>query len=719
MPVRQDAASILERVSDAVVALDRDWRYTYVNARAGEIFGRRPDDLLGKHIWTEFPEGVGQPFQRAYERALAEQVPVQIEEYYTPYDRWFENRIYPSPDGLAIFFHDVTDRKRAEIALAESEARLSLAVRAANVGLWDWDLRTNQVRFSPEWKRQIGYEVDELPDRFEEWESRLHPDDRDAALASVRAFIDTPGSILENEFRFRHKDGSYRWIYTRAEAILDAAGRPVRALGSHLDVTERKHAEVEVRASRERLRLLIDNVLSFVGVVTPGGVLTEANRAALEMGGLRPQDVLGKPLEDSYWLSFSDESRSNVREDILRAARGETVRRDLDVRAAEGRMITIDFSASPIRDAAGRVTHLIVSGLDVTERRRAEEALSLSRLHLQLFIENAPAAIAMLDRDMRYLATSRRWLADYRLADQRLEGRSHYEVFPDLPERWKEIHRRCLAGATERAEEDPFPRADGSLDWVRWEIRPWRDAAGEVGGLILFSEVVTESREARETLRALSRRLLSVQEEERRRIARDLHDQIGQALTAVKLNLESVARQATLEAARERVPKAVKIVDEAIAQARDLSLDLRPSLLDDLGLPAALRWYVDRQTRDAGIEGHVATNGIEERLPQEVEIACFRLAQEAVTNVLRHARARRVWVELRRSGAGVELRVRDDGAGFDTAEARARAASGACMGLSGMEERARLAGGRLEVASAPGSGTQVVAYFALRAEDAP
>ena len=121
---RQQLGDVLERVSDALVALDRDWRYTYVNHQAAELFGRQPEDLLGHHIWTLFPEGVGQPFQLAYQRAMVEQVFIQIETYYEPWDRWFENRIYPSPDGVSIFFHEITDRKRAEQAAGENAALL-------------------------------------------------------------------------------------------------------------------------------------------------------------------------------------------------------------------------------------------------------------------------------------------------------------------------------------------------------------------------------------------------------------------------------------------------------------------------------------------------------------------------------------------------------------------------------------------------------------------
>ena len=116
---------VLERVSDAVVALDKNWRYTYVNQQAAALFGRRPEDLIGRHIWTEFPEGVGQPFHLAYEKALAEQTFIQMENYYEPWDRWFENRIFPSPEGLSIFFHEITERKRAERSARESADLLS------------------------------------------------------------------------------------------------------------------------------------------------------------------------------------------------------------------------------------------------------------------------------------------------------------------------------------------------------------------------------------------------------------------------------------------------------------------------------------------------------------------------------------------------------------------------------------------------------------------
>lgn len=134
----------------------------------------------------------------------------------------------------------------------------------------------------------------------------------------------------------------------------------------------------------------------------------------------------------------------------------------------------------------------LMAALALRRRRRAEEALRASEALFRQFIEHTPAAVAMFDRDLRYLLYSKRWMTDYGLGDRDITGLSHYEVFPDIPERWKQIHQRVLAGTPEQCEEDPFERADGSVVWVRWDVRPWLDQAGEIGGIIMFTEVITE-----------------------------------------------------------------------------------------------------------------------------------------------------------------------------------------------------------------------------------
>jgi signal transduction histidine kinase len=214
-------------------------------------------------------------------------------------------------------------------------------------------------------------------------------------------------------------------------------------------------------------------------------------------------------------------------------------------------------------------------------------------------------------------------------------------------------------------------------------------------------------------LQELSRRLVEAQETERRHIARELHDQVGQALTVAQLNLQALLRSPAGEARTARLKDTLAVVEQVLDQVRDLSLELRPSLLDDLGLVPALRWYTERQASLTGLHFEVQADLLERRPDPLIETECFRIAQEALTNVLRHAKARNVTVEVRVEEGKLHLRVRDDGVGFGVAAVREQVVRGTSLGLLSMEERAALARGELEFNSAPGRGTEVHAWFPL------
>ncbi|HXH85921.1 MAG TPA: sensor histidine kinase [Nitrospira sp.] len=216
---------------------------------------------------------------------------------------------------------------------------------------------------------------------------------------------------------------------------------------------------------------------------------------------------------------------------------------------------------------------------------------------------------------------------------------------------------------------------------------------------------------AQERLRQLSHRLLQAQETERRHVARDLHDEIGQALTALKLNLREAQSLSEPDQAMSMIVDSVQITDQLIQHIRNLALDLRPSLLDELGLVSAMQWYVNRQAERAGWTVYYAIQEFECRPSPEIEITCFRVLQEALTNTARHAKATHVGVTLSQREDSLELLVRDNGVGFDVEEGRARARSGNSIGLLGMEERVLLAGGSIEVQSQPHDGTTVLVRF--------
>lgn len=218
-----------------------------------------------------------------------------------------------------------------------------------------------------------------------------------------------------------------------------------------------------------------------------------------------------------------------------------------------------------------------------------------------------------------------------------------------------------------------------------------------------------------ERLQTLSGKLIEAQETERRSIARELHDEIGQALTAVKINLQTLQHLSNTSEIALPVHESISIVEVALQQVRSLSLDLRPSLLDDLGLVAALRWYVDRQTQRAGIIGEFVVKSLETKLLPNLETTCFRIVQEALTNIVRHAQAQQVYIELRQQENQLHLVIRDDGVGFDVQAARERATDGGSLGLLGMEERALLVGGQINIESVQQHGTKIHVWFPLTA----
>ena len=230
---------------------------------------------------------------------------------------------------------------------------------------------------------------------------------------------------------------------------------------------------------------------------------------------------------------------------------------------------------------------------------------------------------------------------------------------------------------------------------------------------IMNAQLLRSAKDHSQQLGVFTTRFANAIEAERRNLARELHDEIGQALTAVKINLQAIAQAATTDAPRNRLEENIEIVSRILQQVRDLSLDLHPSLLDDLGLVPALRWYVDRIAQRAELNAEFIADNAMPRPPTNLETTCFRISQEALTNIQRHARAKRVRVELRAAHDELQLTIQDDGIGFDTPAAMERAAGGMSLGLLGMQERAELAGGRLEIESALHYGTRIRAVFPL------
>ncbi|WP_414575800.1 GAF domain-containing protein [Anabaena sp. CCY 9402-a] len=262
---RHRVSNILESITDAFFALDQQWRFTYINSQAAKLLERNQTELLGQNIWETFPGILGTSFEREYHRAMpaagcanAQKVSIKFEELYPPLDKWFAVHVYPNKDGLSVYFQDITEKHHTASALKESEERWQLALQGNNDGIWDWNLKTNQVFFSLRWKQMLGYEDHEITNHIEEWTKRVHPDDLDWVMQAIQDHFDRRTPYYITEHRVQCKDGNYKWILDRGQARWDETGNIVRMVGSHTDITERKQAEEELRWQNRRSQLFAE-----------------------------------------------------------------------------------------------------------------------------------------------------------------------------------------------------------------------------------------------------------------------------------------------------------------------------------------------------------------------------------------------------------------------------------------------------------------------------
>lgn len=345
----------------------------------------------------------------------------------------------------------------------------------------------------------------------------------------------------------------------------------------------------------------------------------------------------------------------------------------------------------------------------LVERKRAEVALRESEERYRELFENAKDAIYVHDLEGTYLKANR--------AAEELSGYTREEIVGHqytefIAEEHVNFVRKTfcakLAQQGETSYEVDVIAKDGRRVPVEVSSRAIYEN-GQIVGVQGMARDITERKLAQDTLQMFSRQLIEAQEDERRRIARELHDQIGQILTAVKMNLHTVQRFNLAAEAGLYVKDNIEAVDEALRLVRDLSIDLRPPVLDDLGLVTALGWYVDRYTQRTGLNVDVVAElpDPNERFSRELETACFRIAQEALTNVVRHASASKVALQLTKTAKTLTLVVKDNGVGFDLKSLRKRSPRAATLGLVSMQERAHAAGGTLEIESVPSRGTRI------------
>jgi PAS domain S-box-containing protein len=703
-----------------------DAKCDYFNRAWLEFTGRTLAEELGDG-WVAgvHPEDL-EACLHTYLKAFGDRRPFVIEYRLRRHDggyRWVVDHGAPFNDKEGKFggyigsCYDTTERREAEDTLRQSEQRFSAFMDNLPGFAWMKDLEGRYLYIN----RQLG-ELEPYRDTgaigktdAEIWpvEIASNYQANDRAAITARKGVQAVEAYLAG--------GEQHHVLVSKFPILGRDGSVVMVGGAAVEVTDRIHAEQALGAQLLRYRTLMETSKDSICVLDANGDLQEANAEFLRRRGYSADE--GKSLNVADW--DAQWTPAELREKMSQLVGGSAVF-ETRHRCKDGSIFDVEVGATSVQ-IAGKELFFCVTR-DITERKQAERARHESDERFRQIAENI--------NEVFWIWTAAPGNAQCLYVSPAYEtiwGRSCESLYAK-PQSWKEaLHPNDrewvlveIASLDFEKENDLIYRVvrpDQSIRWIRDRIFPVRDERGSVIRLAGLAEDITETKTAEEALQkanrqlqGLSRRRVEMQEDERRYLSRELHDQIGQALMAAKMNLQSTRRLRKHENIVERLDDTMAILDQILQQIRQISFDLRPPLLDDLGLAPALQWALRHHAERAGLAVEFIADPELKRFDPEVETACFRVALEALTNVIRHACAQKVTVELCGDGGTLQLIVRDDGIGFDPADAANRARRDR-LGLAGMDERVVVLGGRFQCNSARGHGTEVRASFpALRCE---
>jgi len=549
---------------------------------------------------------------------------------------------------------------------------------------------------------------------LEDFTRLVHPEDLAQVMESVNHAI-ADRTIFSCEFRILRADGSVRWLSDVGRVKYDDGGRPLQIVGTVQDVSERKRAEEEIK---KREKLLEDSQrLAQVGSWEWDITINQTvwSDELYRISGLPPREVTAN--YDAFLHTVHPDDRERVNQTVQGSmSNHQPFSIEYRVVWPDGTVRTHFAHGEIILDPASGPIRMYGFAQDITERRRAEEALGVSRGLLNNIIDSTPSYIFATDLQHRYVLANNALARLFGTSKEELLGKTEHDVFPKtIADSLASDNDQIMAMGTPLQIEEVVESKTGGIPRVVSTVKfPLRDAEGKIYGLGGVATDITDHKRAEDALRdsiehlhALSRRLVELQESERRQISRELHDEVGQILAGIKLTLET--NLSSLDPpVRTSLVEAVELVDDVIDRVRDLSLNLRPSMLDDLGLLPTLKWHMERYTKQTQVVLLFRHDGMDRRFGSEIETAAYRIIQEALTNVALHARVKEASVRCESKDNDLRIEIEDRGSGFNPTMMSRNS-----PGLSGMKERAEVLGGTFEIISAPEAGTRVTIRLPL------
>ncbi|RYY53662.1 MAG: PAS domain S-box protein [Chitinophagaceae bacterium] len=572
----REMTDLFERLTDGFIAMDKDFRYIYINRRAARMIQRDPKELIGKNVWEVFPDAVNTATYNAFLQAMDTQEYVMNTDHFEPLEIWQENHIYPSPNGISVFIRDISKEKAAENSVTEANAMADKLIDSLPGVFYFYDEQGKFIKWNKQFEEVTGYSGAEI--------AGMHPlqffAQKDHAYMISRIQSVFTNGEGDAESGFLTKSGQFIPYVFKATKI-NFQGKPC-LLGTGIDVKERKKAEAALLASEQKYKLLFEsNPMPMWMVKLPEYKLIDVNYTALRKYRYTKAEFLAMETSD---LMTDDERARTGDIKINTEFRGEYHAGIWKHQNKQGKVIYADI-----------VTH-------------------------DIYYQNVPVRL-VLSNDV----------TEQYLAKEQLE-------------------------------------------------------------------------KSYESIRELTEYLQNIREEERLHISREIHDELGQQLTVLKMDVSWLNKK--IDAAdgpvKQKLTELLGLIDTTVKTVRRIASELRPTLLDDLGIQAAVEWHLEEFAKRSGIETSFDPPDGDIEVPDKAKIGLFRIFQESLTNVARHSGAKKVYVSLKESDNNVILTVRDNGYGFDEEKTRKKT-----LGLLGMKERSTVMGGDYSITSAPGEGTTV------------
>ncbi|HEX6728007.1 MAG TPA: PAS domain S-box protein, partial [Nitrospira sp.] len=708
----------MDRAADAVYWIDPQAKVLDVNEAASRMLGYSKHELCAMTVhdlnpdfqadmwpgfWAETQRRGTMVLETCHKAKNGRLIPIEVSVNFLSYE---------GKEYHCAFVRDITERRRME----EMRARLAAIVEGSDDAIIGRDLDGIITSWNQGAQRLLGYTEQEAIGRPV---SILIPSDREDEQPYILDQIKRGEPIQQYETVRRRKDGSVIDVSLTVSPIKDATGRVIGASKIARDITEHKQTEEALRRSEAFVTSMVENLPNMIFVKDAKDLtFVRLNKAGEDLLGHSREALMGKSDYDFFPKEEADFFTQKDRQ-VLQTGGLMDIPEEVIETKHQGLRI-LHTKKIPIYDDIGKPRYLLGISEDITERKRTEDALKKSEDRYRSIFEKAVEGIFQTTLDGTYVAVNPALARIYGYDSPADLIATITDIASQLyvdPERRDEFLRLMQAQEEVTGFEALVYRKDGAFMWISESARTLRDRAGTVIGYEGTVEDITERKRAEgrlrvtlDQVRALSGRLATVQEEERFRIARELHDELGVKLTCLKIDLsrvmslvENSVRPALRDKLNDRVRSMVEQVDSTIAAVQRLVSQLRPALLDNLGLVAAIEWQSQDFQKRTGISCTCVSNADDIAMEPERATAALRICQEALTNTARHAQATAVMITVTSQPDSLQMTVTDNGVGIpDT-----RASDRRSFGLLGMQERAAQCGGTVTIEGDPEKGTTV------------